>query len=120
MITGNAEVLKDLSRIVGDTATHIVINASSKLENINVINIVWTMVMDKVMGMIDKVMTESIDSDRCDDGDGKKQKSAESKVNVETETEYNTNLKGQEKEEKILDKVSKQVDCTSCLRSSIL
>lgn len=75
LITGNAEV---------------VINASSPLENTNVINRVWKMVMDKVTDMMDYVMDESTEGDGFDGYDGKKQKSDEIKNNVEKKVNCNT------------------------------
>ena len=54
--------------------TEVVINASLYSENTNVINRVWTIVMDKVTDVIDYVMDESIDGDECDDCDGRNKK----------------------------------------------
>ena len=121
LITGNTEVLKDLSRIVGDTATHIVINASPYSENTNVINRLWTMVMDKVTNvlkdtaphMIDYVMDESIDSDGCDECpkgyrsayDGIIKKSPEFNNNVKSPSKCNTETEQGLNKRVISDKV---------------
>ena len=74
--------------------------------NTNVINKLWTLVMDKVTDVIDYVlkdtashmMDESIDGDRCDGCDGIFQKSTELKNNVETDT--GCNIKNKEDLEK--------------------
>ena len=72
MITGNTEVA---------------INVDPVPNNTNVINRVWTMVMDKVTDVIDYVMDESVAGDGCDKCDGKIQNSSETKNDVETEIE---------------------------------
>ena len=107
MITGNSEV---------------VINASPERSNTNVINRLWTMVMEKVTDAIDYVMdeaglalvpdgdasfpAESVDSDRCDKCDGISQKSDEFKSNVESKVRCNINSEEQLEEPEISDKVS--------------
>ena len=76
LITGNSEVI---------------ISASPKPENTNVINRLWTMVMNKVTDMMDYVMDESIDSEECDECDGKNENSPEFKNSVESKVNCNTN-----------------------------
>ena len=44
------------------------INTNSQLKNTNVVNKLWTMVMDKVMDAIDYAMGESIADDECPKG----------------------------------------------------
>ena len=90
LITGNAEV---------------VINVSSKPENTNVINRVWTMVMDKVTDVIDYVMDETIDSDECAECDGIIKNSSELGNSVENKVSRNTEIEGHEEKEVILGEV---------------
>lgn len=75
MITGNAE---------------IVVNVEPSSKNTNVINKLWTMVMDKVMDVMDYVMDESIDGDGCDECDGIFQNFPKIKNNVENKVVCNT------------------------------
>jgi putative DNA primase/helicase len=98
LITGNSEVLKD-------TATHIVINTTSKLDSTNVINRLWTMVMDKVTDVMDKVMTEITDSDGCDDCDGKNKKSDKSKSQAKSLSKCNTQNEEQKEQPERLEEV---------------
>jgi putative DNA primase/helicase len=74
--------------ITGNTS--VVINTSPEKNNTNVINRLWTMVMDKVTDVMDCVMDESIGSDRCDGCDGKFKKSPEFRNSAENESECNT------------------------------
>ena len=74
--------------------TEVVINASPYSENTNVINRLWTMVMDKVTDVIDYVMDESTDSDECDGCDGKNEKSLELENSVESKANCNTRNEG--------------------------
>jgi putative DNA primase/helicase len=74
--------------ITGNTS--VVINTSPEKNNTNVINRLWTMVMDKVTDVMDCVMDESIDSDESDGCDGKFKKSPEFRNSAENESECNT------------------------------
>ena len=74
LITGNASVI---------------INASPKPENTNVINRLWTMVMDKVTDMMNSVMDESTGSDECYECDGKNKNSPELESNEEIKVNCN-------------------------------
>jgi putative DNA primase/helicase len=82
--------------ITGNTS--VVINTSSRKNNTNVINKLWTMVMDKVKDvlkdtaphMMELVMDETIDSEGCDECDGKIEKSNKSESRVEQSTECST------------------------------
>lgn len=76
MITGNTEVLKDTETVRESfRATHIVINTKVQPENntkvqadnTNVLNKLWTMVIEKVTDAIDYVLDESTDNK---EGDG--------------------------------------------------
>jgi putative DNA primase/helicase len=100
LITGNSKVLKD-------TASHIVINAHPQSENTNVINRFWTMVMDKVTDVIVTVMDESIANDECYECDGKNEKSSNNQNKVECESECNTIIEGAEKKKPRSDKFLK-------------
>ena len=86
--------------------TKVVINASPKLENTNVINRLWTVVMDKVTDMMDYVMGETIDSDECDGCDGKNERSSELENSVESNVDCNTVIKNEKKKRKINNKFS--------------
>ena len=66
------------------------INVSPQPENTNVINTVWTMVMDRVMNVIDNVMDENIAGDECDGCDGKNKNSSELENKVELSLRCNT------------------------------
>jgi putative DNA primase/helicase len=78
--------------------TSVVINVKTQSSSINVINRLWTLVMDKVTDVIDYVlkdtpadmMDESIDSDGCDGCDGKNKKFLNNEDTVETKTKRNT------------------------------
>ncbi len=82
LITGNSQV---------------VINPSRENNNTNVINRLWTMVMNKVTDMMDKVIDESLASDGCDECpkgyrsayDGKNKKSLDNTDTIETKIECN-------------------------------
>ena len=91
MITGNTEVA---------------INAEPLPNNTNVINRVWTMVMDKVTDVIDYVMDESTISDGCDECDGKSKNSSKTKNNVEDKVACNTKTERDLAKKTTLDKVS--------------
>ena len=54
------------------------------------------MVIDKMMGVIDSVTAESIDSEECDGSDGKIKKSDEKGKKLDIEIESNTINQGQE------------------------
>jgi putative DNA primase/helicase len=88
-------------------STSVVINTNPPPDNTNVINRLWTMVMDKVMDMMDYVMTESTDSNRCDRCDGKNEKSSNNQNKVECESECNTIIESAEKKKERSDKFSK-------------
>jgi putative DNA primase/helicase len=68
----------------------VYINAKSQPSNTNVINRLWKLVMDKVTMVMDYAMTETINSDRCDEGDGIIQKSSNNKDTVKSKTKRNT------------------------------
>jgi putative DNA primase/helicase len=85
--------------ITGNTA--IEINISPRLENTNVINRLWTMVMDKVTDIIDHMMDESTDGDECDEYDGKNEKSSNNQNKVGCESECNTIIEGIDKKKEI-------------------
>ncbi len=74
--------------ITGNTT--VAINVSPSTSSTNVIDKLWTVVMDKVTAVMDYVMDESIDSDGCDGCDGKKKKSDKFKEAVKTLVENNT------------------------------
>ena len=72
LITGNTSVAK---------------NVKERVSNTNVLNRLWTMVMDKVSLAIKTVMDESTDGKGCDD---KIENSDKSENSVEVKSEYNT------------------------------
>ena len=82
LITGNSSIVK---------------NIVSASRSINVINKLWTVVMEKVTlalewgDVIDYVMSENIDSDGCDGCDGKNEKSPGLESSVESKVNCNTN-----------------------------
>ncbi|BAZ47329.1 phage/plasmid primase, P4 family protein (plasmid) [Chondrocystis sp. NIES-4102] len=90
LITGNSEV---------------VINTNPQLDNTNVINRLWTMVMDKVTDMMDYVMDKSLNDDECDGCpkgyrsayDGILKKSSNNQNKVKCGSECNTTIEGVEK-----------------------
>ena len=86
--------------------TEVIINTSPQPENTNVINRLWTMVMDKVTDVIDYVMDESTDSDKCDGCDDKNEKSPELENSVKNKVGCNTKDEGDLESKEILDKVS--------------
>ncbi len=90
MITGNTNVLKDLPSN-GGTATHIAINVNPQTKNTNVINKLWTMVMDRVTDMMDYMMDENVGSDEYDECDGIFQKSSKLETSLESKVSCNTN-----------------------------
>ena len=91
LITGNSSVAKNIVQPVKST---------------NVVNRVWTMVMNKVMDIIDYVIDESIDGDECDECDGIFEKSLKSKNNVKIEFGCNTNNEDSLLETEKIEKVS--------------
>jgi putative DNA primase/helicase len=70
--------------ITGNSSLYI--NTKSPSSNTNVINRLWAVVMDKVTDVIDYMMTETIDSNRCDESDGKIKKSLNNEDGVESKT----------------------------------
>jgi putative DNA primase/helicase len=74
--------------ITGNTS--VVINTKPPLSNTNVINRLWTMVMDKVSLVMELVMDETIGSDKSEECDGKFQKSPESDERVVELVKCNT------------------------------
>jgi putative DNA primase/helicase len=82
LITGNSE---------------IEINISPRPKNTNVINRLWTMVMDKVTDVIVTVMDECIANDECDRCDGKNEKYPELENSVECVRECNIHNQKQKK-----------------------
>ena len=96
MITGERKCpeLKGIFHAHPKGNTEVVINAIPYLKNTNVINRLWTMVMDKVTDVIDYVMDESTDSDECDGCDGKIKKSPELENSVESKANCNTRKEG--------------------------
>ena len=87
--------------ITGNTS--VVIDTKPKVSSTNVINKLWTMVMEKVTDVMDKVIDESIASDECDDCDGKNKKSPELENNEKSETRCNMLKEGQKKKTEILE-----------------
>ena len=77
--------------------TKVVINVNPPSKNTNVINKLCTMVMDKVIDVIDRVMDETVASDECDGCDGIIKKSSNNQARVKSKTERNT------KNERILE-----------------
>ena len=96
MITGERKCpeLKGIFHPHPKGNTKVVINTNFQLENTNVINRLWTMVMDKVTDVIDYVMDESIDGDECDDCDDKIKKSPGLENSVESKANCNTRNEG--------------------------
>lgn len=86
--------------------TEVVINTNRLSNNTNVINKVWTMVMDKVMDVMDYMMGETIASDKCDECDGILEKSLKSKNNVESKVSCNTNNEDSLLEKEKIEEVS--------------
>jgi putative DNA primase/helicase len=74
--------------ITGNTS--VVINTNPVPNNTNVINRLWTMVMDKVKDVMVTVMDESIECDECDECDGKNQKSSNNQIKAKTQVECST------------------------------
>ena len=88
--------------ITGNPALEI--KTSPRVSSTNVISKLWTMVMEKVMDVMDYVMAESTASDECDRCDGIFKKSSEKDDNVESEIECNTVNQGQlEKNDSVKD-----------------
>ena len=96
MITGERKCpeLKGIFHAHPKGNTEVVINTSPQPENTNVINRLWTMVMDKVTDVIDYVMDESTDSDEYDGCDDKNEKSPELENSVESKANCNTRKEG--------------------------
>ena len=85
----------------------VVINTEPQLENTNVINRLWTMVMDKVTDVMECVMDETVDSDEFDNCDGKNENSLETKSNVEGEANCSTKNDDSLESQKTLEEVSR-------------
>jgi putative DNA primase/helicase len=93
--------------ITGNTS--VVINTSRVKNNTNVINRLWTMVMDKVKDVMVTVMDETIDSEGCDKCDGKNQKSSNNQIKAKTQVECSTQRRvDNDKQEKIKEEVQTQ------------
>ena len=88
-----SEIDKQPPMITGNPSLEI--KTSPETSSTNVINKLWTMVMDKVMGVIDSVMAESLASYECDDSDGIFKKSSENNDIVESKADCNTVNKSQ-------------------------
>ncbi|WP_019503236.1 phage/plasmid primase, P4 family [Pleurocapsa sp. PCC 7319] len=82
-----SEIDKQPPMITGNPSLEI--KTSPVASNTNVINKLWTMVMDKVTDVIEYVMAESIAGDRCDDSDGKNKKLSENNNGREIKVKCN-------------------------------
>jgi putative DNA primase/helicase len=117
LITGERKCseFKDIFHAQPKGNTSVVINTKSSFNSTNVIDRLWTMVMDKVTQilkdtaphMMDYVMDESIDSDGYDDCDGKNKKSSNNQSKVEYENKCNTIIESADKKPERLKEFSK-------------
>ena len=98
MITGNPSLEIKTSPVASST---------------NVINRLWTMVMEKVMDVMDYVMGESIVGDECDGDDGIFKKFSENNDGGEIKVECNTVNEGQESKNDLAEKFSEMPSHTS-------
>ena len=78
-----------------EDSTMIIRESNLVAGSTNVINSLWTMVIDYVMDVIDSVMTEAIAGERCYECDGIFKKSSEKVNSIESESECNTVNKDQ-------------------------
>jgi hypothetical protein len=91
--------------ITGNTPVEI--NISPRFNNTNVINRLWTMIMDKVTDVIVTVMDETIANDKCNDCDGIIEKFPEFKISVESKVRCNTITESDNQEKEISNEFSK-------------
>jgi putative DNA primase/helicase len=90
--------------ITGNTS--VVINTIPSKNNTNVINRLWTMVMDKVKDVMVTVMDETIDSEGCDGCDGIFDSFANNQIKAKTQVQCSTEKQvDNDKEEQIQEKV---------------
>ena len=107
-------------RDVNDNSPPLITGNSSIVKNIvpasrstNVINRLWTMMIDKVMDVMDSVMVESAGSDGCYGYDGIFQKSSELENSVESKVDCNTKNQESKEEKEILEEVASSLDLKS-------
>ena len=83
----------------------VVTKTDSQLENTNVINRLWAMVIDKVTDVMDYLIDESLDNDECDERDSKNQLFPKLENSVEIKVGCNTKTENIERRKKISDEV---------------
>ena len=94
LVTGITQVVTNTNESSDNTN---VIKTKEGFDSTNVINQLWSMVMDKFSSVMDKVMDSTIDGDGCDECDGNFDSSSKISEQVETQGDCNTK-KGSETE----------------------
>ena len=79
--------------------TQVVIDVCPKLENINVVTRLWTMVINKVTDVMNYVIDETADSEECEECDGKNEKSPQFNDRDKYQTNCNTVIEDEKKKQ---------------------